>query len=306
MLILAPLYKTLGEKISRITNLPFENIVVKKFPDGETYIRMDYDVNGEEIFLLHPMFPNQNERLTEFLLMVDTLKDLNADKIVGVVPYLPYARQDKRFQPGEALSIKTLAKLFKSVGLDELITVDTHFHRKPEEFDYHGISCTNLSAGPSLLQYVKENITQDFIVIGPDLGSSKMIEFVTGKKVVFEKKKICSVCNQIMMKCKCKEEDKKIKYEVIELKSDYQNFTQKNVVVLDDIISSGSTMINAVNKLRKENVKLIVVAATHGLFLGNSLKILRKKADFVVVTDSINTPVSKVSLAPLIAKVIKR
>lgn len=295
--------KALAEKISSLSNVPLAKTSLKKFPDGENYIRIDSDLLGHDVLLLASMFPDQNNSLMEFLFLADACRDCGAKKITAIIPYFAYGRQDKTFQKGEALSLKTLAGLFKAVGIRKIITIESHFHRKPENFDFFGISCTNISAGKALLEDIGEKIGKEYLVIGPDITSGETVEFATGKKIAFEKTKVCPSCKKPAIECTCAGISKK--YEIKELKSDI-DFRGKNVVILDDMIASGSTMTKAAEKVRAGGAKKVVCAATHGLFIGNSLKTLQEKSDYLIVTDTIETSVSAVSVANLIAEAIKK
>jgi len=295
--------QSLGEKIAIGLGLTFENVSTRKFPDGETYIRIDTDVKGRDVVIVQTMFPDQNDALMEFLLIADTLKDLEVNSIIGVVPYLAYSRQDRKFQPGESLSMKTIAELMKAVGVDKLITVDTHYqHVKPGKFNLFGIPCINVSAGKILLDHTKERVDPDFMTIGPDFGASELIKYATGEEMVLTKEKRCPVCGLPATQCKCK--IKKKKYEITEVESKY-NFSGRNVVILDDIIASGGTMIKAVKKIKSEGAKKVAAAATHGLFMKDSLIQLKELTDYLVVTDTVFTPVSNVSVAPLIVEALR-
>ncbi len=293
--------KNLAEKISSQTKIPIAKVLLKKFPDGESYVLIDEDVENQDVFIVQTMYPNQNDSLIETMLLANTLVDLGAKKIIGIIPYLAYSRQHKTYQKGEAYSLKNIIDSLRNSGINKIITVDTHFHRKPEKFDLLGIEFINLSAGKILLDNIRENATSDFTVIGPDFGSSEIIEFATGKSVVMKKEEICPVCRKPKTECRC--EDKERKYEVskFEVGMDLKN---KNVVILDDMITSGTTMIKAVEKVRNDGASKVIAAATHGLFLKDSMKILQEKTNYLVVTDSIETPVSKVSVASLISKML--
>jgi len=294
----------LGEKIAIDLGIKFENVSTRVFPDGETYVRINTDVKGRDVVIVQTMFPDQNDSLMEFLLIADAAKEMGAKNIIGVVPYLAYSRQDRKFQPGEALSIKTVANLMKAVGVNKLITVDTHYqHVKPGEFDLFGIPCINVSAGRLLLDHLKEKVDKDLMTIGPDLGSSEMIKYATGEEKILKKVKKCPICGKPAEQCQCRV--KKKKYEITEVVSEI-DFTGKNVVILDDIIASGSTMINAVKKAKSEGANKVAAAATHGLFMKDSLIKLKELTDYLVVTDSIFTPVSNVSVAPLIIEELKK
>ncbi|MFQ6125902.1 MAG: ribose-phosphate diphosphokinase [Candidatus Heimdallarchaeota archaeon] len=293
----------LGEKIAYKLGVHVKTVSTRIFPDGEYYIRISNHLKGKEVFIIQSMFPEPNNSLMEFLLIADTVKDMGASKITGIIPYSAYARQDKRFQPGEALSIKTVINLMKSVGVEYLITVDTHYrHVGIGEFDLFGIPCYNLSACRILLKHIGKKVGKEFLTIGPDFGSSAMVEWATGEVKVLQKEKRCPHCGLPVTQCKC--EDKHKEYVITDLRSEI-DFSGKNVVILDDIIASGGTMIKAVEKVRAEGARKVIAAATHGLFLKDSLRILQEKADYLVVTDSISTTVSNVSVAPLIVEVMK-
>ncbi len=293
--------KNLAEKISSQTKIPIVKVLLKKFPDGESYVLIDEDVNQQDVVIVQSMYPNQNDSLIEVMLLANTLVDLGARKITAIIPYLAYSRQHKTYQKGEAYSLKNIINSLKNSGMSKIITVDTHFHRKPEKFDIFGIEFINLSAGKLLLDNIRENINSDFIVIGPDFGSSEIIEFATGKSVVMKKEEICPACRKQKTECKCEDSERRYEVSNFEIGMDLKN---KNVVILDDMITSGTTMINAVEKVRNEGASRVIAAATHGLFLKDSLKILQEKADYLIVTDSIETPVSKVSIAPLIGEAL--
>ena len=291
----------LGEDIASYLGINFENVSSRIFPDGETYIRISNDLQGKEVFIVQTMFPDPNNSLTEFLLIADTAKDLGAKKITGIIPYMAYARQDRIFQTGEALSMKTVTTLLKSVGVDYLITVDTHYQHVPHgKFNLFGLDAINISAGRLLIAHIKDKINKDLITIGPDFGSSEMVKYATGEEKVFKKEKICPICGLPATQCKCDTKDKE--YIISDVAGDF-DFKNKNVVILDDIIASGGTMIQTVKKVKSEGARNIIIAATHGLFLKDSLNTLRALTDYLVVTDSISTPVSNVSVAPLIGAI---
>jgi len=293
----------LGESLAINLDIPFENVSTRIFPDGETYVRIISEVQGKNVFIVQTMFPDPNHSLMEFLMIADTVTDLGAKKITGIIPYIAYARQDQRFQPGEAFSIKMVANLIKSVGVDRLITIDTHYkHVAPGEFDLFGLSAFNLSAGRLLLENISQNVDGGLVTIGPDFGSSQLIKYATGEEKVLKKEKICPICGLPATQCKCDTENKV--YEITEMVGEF-DFNEQNVVILDDIIASGGTMIQAIKKVKAEGARTVSAAATHGLFLKGSLENLKGLVDYLVVTDSIITPVSNVSVSSLIANMMQ-
>ncbi|MFZ3077678.1 MAG: ribose-phosphate diphosphokinase [Candidatus Aenigmatarchaeota archaeon] len=289
----------LAKSISDITGFGFAQVSARKFPDGESYVRIDSKLSADAI-IVQSAFPSQNDSLIELALLADAAKDAGAKTLKAVMPYFPYSRQDKKFQCGEALSIRAVASILKCAGIGEIITIDAHFHRKPERFDFYGISATNVSAGRILLDFARKTIP-DFSVIVPDFGSSDIIEFAGGGKTL-KKEKICPGCGSNSLLCKCGGSEKTYEAKI----SGDTDFAGKNVVILDDMIASGTTMIKAIEKLRGSGAAKVGAVASHGLFLKDSLKTLQEKTDLLAVTDSIRTPVSKVSVAGIVAEALAK
>jgi ribose-phosphate pyrophosphokinase len=145
-------------------------LVVKQFPDGEDYVRIPVDFKGKDVVILHRCYPEQDKSLIQLFLMLKTLKDGGAARITAVVPYLPYARQNKLFLKGEALSSKIICGLMKESGCDELVTFDCHFLKKEGEFTYGGLRIRNISLSHALLSYFKGKLRSPKI-ISPDEGA---------------------------------------------------------------------------------------------------------------------------------------
>lgn len=294
-------YLELAARVSKLTNFELIKKVTRIFPDKEVYIRLKkYDFDQEKVFIIHSLYPNQNENLVRLLLTIDLVKDYNGLPYL-VLPYLAYARQDKRFQAGEAHSLKTVAKLFKTLEVEFLLTLDVHFHRKPETFDFFGIPAKNITAVSLLIEHAKKLLGKEFLIVGPDPGSEDILSCLKQKTIFLEKEKYCPRCKEPATECKCKT---KVKEYEIRTKAP-AGLKNKNILVIDDMITTGGTMIQAV-KVLKPLANKIAVGCTHGLFLGNSLSELKKLADYVFATDTIASEVSKISVAELIAKEIRK
>ncbi len=265
---------------------------IKRFPDGEKYLRVLDDVKGEDVIVVQSINRTPDEFLVEYLLLVDTLKDLGAAKIVSFIPYFAYARQDERFNPGEALSFKTVSKLIESVGTDEIYTIDMHQHRVLKSSDVFKIPSRNLSAMPLLADYVeKTGSMQKPLVIGPDAEAEQWAKLAAERLKsdydVFEKKRLGS--------------------ENVQISPRKANAQGRNVLIVDDIISTGGTIVEAVKILFSQGAQKIEVACTHPLLMGGALaKIYEAGAANVVGTDTVPSPVSYVSVAPLIAEQIRK
>jgi len=265
------------------------NIESKKFPDGEKYIRILEKIKGN-VALFHRLYPNQDEALIEAFLILSTLKKSDGE-ITLVAPYVPYARQDKIFLEGEALSSEIICNLLSSGGVKKLITLDCHFLKKEGEFQYNGLTIQNISMADALIEHAKKKFdAQKLEVISPDIGASYMTEAHGGKSM----KKV---------RGGYKEGDEA--YRTIEKVESNYDFEDADVLILDDMISTGGTMIRAVENVKKGGAKRVFCAATHGFFLKGSLEKLRNVSDGVFVTNTIPSDVSEVNFMDTIQKYLK-
>jgi ribose-phosphate pyrophosphokinase len=289
----------ISKRVSLTKNIPIINKVVRRFRDSELYVRLEdtSEIKGKHVYIIHTFFPSPNDSLIELLLTIDAVKDYAPTKVSLIIPYFVYARQDKRFQDGEAVSLKTLISIFKHLGINDIMAVDTHFCRKPGVFNFYGIKIKNVTAVPLLIDHIMAELgLNEFVLVGPDAGSRIFLSSVSFQKMFLKKEKICPHCGSAARACKCtgKKKEYKIRINVKDLKN-------KNVIILDDIISSGGTILAAIEAIRPMT-KTIAVGCTHGLFLGKSLKKLKSLCDLVVSTDTIKSPASAVSVAPVIAE----
>ena len=265
---------------------------VRRFPDGEKYLRILNEVKNEHVIVIQSMHHTPDDFLFEYLLLVDALKDLGAKRVTSFVPYFAYARQDERFKPGEALSFKTVSKLIQSVGTDEIFTIDMHQHRVVKSSEVFGIPSHNLSAMQLLADYVgKEGKLTNPLVIGPDMEAEQWAKLAADslntEYDVFEKKRFG---------------DSKV--EVRPRKSSAKD---RVVLIVDDIISTGGTIIEASKILFSQGARRIEVACTHPILASDALsRILATGVASVVGTDTVPCPISYVSVAPLIADNVKK
>lgn len=260
----------------------------RRFPDNEFYFRVETDLKGKEAVIVQTGYPDPNSSVVELLIIADACRHYEAEKVIAVIPYVPYARQDKRFEKGEAFSLETIGKLMKNVGIDKIITVDTHFKREYGEYDFFGIKAVNISAGVPLVKFIKKEFDlKELQIISPDLGASEMIDNAA-KKTKSKKAKLKKV--------------RKGDYDV-EMTGKLE-VEGKNVLVLDDIISTGGTMEKALNRAKDAGAKKVFAAATHGLFVSDAMSRLKKASSYVVTTDSIENDTAEVSLADEIVKVL--
>ena len=282
----------LALKVARELNISICRLQVKKFPDGEKYVRILDDVKGNDAVVIQSMYRLPDEHLFEYFLLVKALKDLGAKKVVGVIPYFAYARQDKRFNPGEAISFQTVNRLIENVGTDELFTVDTHLHRVDDISKVFRIPAHNLSVVPLLTQYVKQNyVLNRPLVIAPDEEAEQWAKI-----------------SSEILNCEYDALEKiRLGPDKVEIKTRLLSVRDRDIIVVDDIISTGGTMVETVKILRHYGANRVVVMCAHPLLIGDSYaKILDAGAEALIGSDTVPSPVSFVSAAPVIAEALKK
>jgi len=281
----------LAIELSQLMGLELVSVEIKKFPDGETYVRILGEVSGRDVVYINSLQRSPNESLIETLLTLDALRDLGAARLIAVIPYMSYARQDSRFNPGEAISVQTIAKLFKSMRLDHLVTVDMHLHRITDPSSLFGANFHNITGVRELAKYIKRNYSvENTVVIGPDEEAEQwakiMAEDLGGLEYGVLKKT-------------------RLTAEKVAVVAEGLNVQGKNVIIVDDIISTGGTIVEAVNTLRNLGAREIYVTTVHPLLIGNAYaKLLRLNLRDLVGTNSVLSPISKVSIAPAIGEKI--
>ncbi|MCK4319685.1 ribose-phosphate diphosphokinase [Candidatus Micrarchaeota archaeon] len=264
------------------------NLEIKQFPDGDTYTRIPQieECKGEDVILLHRLYPEQNTKLMELIFLLEALK--KAKSIVLIAPYLPYSRQDKLFKQGEVKSAEIICSLLREKGIEKLITFDCHFLKKEGEFEYGGLKIKNISLNKEMAEHAKEYLGEEFEVISPDQGASYLVEEFGGES---------------MKKVRGEYNEGGEAYRTIEKMEFSGDVKGKNILIMDDMISTGSTMFKAIENLQKAGAKKILCASTHGFFLKDSLKKLKETGVFV--SDTIPSEVSEVSIKKIIEKIIK-
>jgi ribose-phosphate pyrophosphokinase len=280
-----PASASLAKKVSEILKFRFLEVENKVFPDGESYVRLKGEVKGEDVAIIQSTGPPQNKNLVELLLMIDASSRCEASNIIAVVPYLAYARQDKVFLTGEPVSVEVLLEIFRNLGVRRLITVNVH---SPEVLVKAKLESINLSASKILAQYFLGKGLKGAMVFAPDVKASSMAEEaskILGGGYGFFEKQRDRITGEITMRL--------ARGEV----------KGKKALIIDDIISSGGTTARAARLLKKEGAVQVFSACVHALLAGDAYnKIIEAGAEEVVSTDTIQSPVSKVSVAPLIAE----
>jgi ribose-phosphate pyrophosphokinase len=248
---LAP--KSLAIQFSKELNGEIANYEVRNFPDGETYLRVLSDCLNRDIIILANLH-QPNSKFLPLIFLCEVLKEMGCNKITLIVPYLPYMRQDIQFHDGEAVTSRFFAKLL-SQYIDHLITIDPHLHRYHSLSQIYTCETTVLQANPVIADWIKLNIKKPFIV-GPDSESEQWAANVANMVG----------CPYLILK-KQRFGDSDVKVSASSAK-DYQNLTP---VLIDDIISTGRTMIETANWLAQEGLCPPICIGVHALFSGDAL-----------------------------------
>ncbi|MBP1911199.1 ribose-phosphate diphosphokinase [Thermococcus stetteri] len=252
---------------------------IKRFPDGEKYVRVMG--NGEEATVVSSTFYPQDEKIVELLLLGDALREKGFGKLKLVVPYFAYSRQDRVTKEGEPISVRAVMRAL-GIYYDELYVFDIH---NPETLRFFPGKAVNVSPARVIGEYFRDRL-EDGLVLAPDKGAlerARAIAEVLGLEYShFEKRRISPT--------------------EVEMHPVDVDVNGKNVLIVDDIISTGGTMVRAAELLRKLGAKKIYVSATHGVFAEGAIERVSGAVDELAVTNTIPTPVSRISIVPELVK----
>ncbi|MEM3090538.1 MAG: ribose-phosphate diphosphokinase [Candidatus Bathyarchaeia archaeon] len=283
-----PASKELGEKIANVLGIEPTPVFFKAFPDGESYVRLEGAIEGETAVIVQTTSPPQDSRLIQLALIADAAKRNNARRVVAVVPYLAYARQDKVFLKGEAVSIEAIAKILKAAGIDMLLTVNVHQKNVLDKFPFKAKS---ISAIPLLAEHFRQRDLKEAFALAPDKGAIEIAEEaskVLGGDFGYLEKQRDRYTGRVTVEKK--------EFAV----------KGKTAIIFDDIISTGGTIVAAANILKELGAAKVYAACVHPLLVGDAEKRIREAGvEEIIGTDSVPSPVSKVSLASLLAQTLR-
>ena len=279
--------KELGKKLG--------GMMVDRFSEGEIRIKIDDNVRGKDVFLIQPTCPPVNESIMELLVMLDAFKRASAGRITAVIPYYGYARQDRKDQPRVPISAKLVANLVTVAGADRILTMDLHAGQIQGFFD---IPMDHLYAVNVFVDYLQKMKLKDLVVVSPDVG---------GIKTARAYAKRLGAALAIVDKRRVSPE----KAEVMNILGEVEG---RDVVLVDDLIATGGSLLEAAQALKKAGVKKIYAAVVHGVLSDDAVKKIEKSImEELIITDTIplseekkSSKITVLSVAPLLAEAIKR
>ncbi|MDX1386549.1 MAG: ribose-phosphate pyrophosphokinase [bacterium] len=260
-------------------------LLTHSFPDGETYLRVPSECRNRKVVLLANL-SHPNEKILPLLLLGETLRDLGAKEVLLVCPYLPYMRQDKRFQPGEGVTSRYFAKLL-SRYFDALWTVNPHLHRFSSLKEIYSVSSQVVDAGPQLGRWIRSSVKKPFLV-GPDRESQQWVQ---------------SIAESIDVPYRVGEKLRRGDREVSVSLPDLTSLADHTPVLVDDIISTGQTLVRAMEELGKQGLPEPVCVVIHALFAEGAEEALQQAGvQELVTTNTIPHPSNRIDLSEVLAQ----
>ncbi|MBD1152495.1 ribose-phosphate pyrophosphokinase [Pelagibacterales bacterium SAG-MED22] len=289
--------KPLSKDIAKFLKSKLVNSSIKNFADGEIYVELNENIRGNSIFIIQSISSPANDNLMELLLCIDALKRSSAKNITAVIPYFGYARQDRKVVPRTSISAKLVSNLITKAGADRVVTVDLHAGQIQGFFD---IPVDNLFSTPIFARHVKKNIkSKNIVCIAPDVGGTERARALG---------KILNVGLAIVDKRRPKPGQSQVMNVIGEVKD-------KTCVIVDDIIDSGGTIVNAAKALKDRGAKEVYVYITHGVLTGEAVKKIKNSViKKLVITDTIDNRdktksaknIEVLSISALMGEAIKR
>ena len=289
--------KNLSHKISKYLKNKLVNSSIRKFSDGEIYIEINENIRGNSIFIIQSVSSPANDNLMELLLCIDALKRSSAKNITAVIPYFGYARQDRKVVPRTSISAKLVSNLITNSGADRVVTLDLHSGQIQGFFD---IPVDNLFATPIFARHIKRKIkTKNMICVAPDVGGTARARALG---------KMLNVGLAIVDKRR-PAPGKSVVMNVI------GNVKDKTCIIVDDIIDSGGTIVNAAKILKQRGARDVHVYVSHGVLSGDAVQKIRKsQIKNLVITDTIDNSqkvkkaknIEILTISNLVGEAIKR
>ena len=284
----------LARAICKSINIELGKCSIQPFPDGETFIKIEENVRGEDVFVVQPTSPPTNHNLMELFIMIDALRRASAMRITAVLPFYGYARQDRKDQPRVPITAKLIANLLVAAGVNRILTMDLHAQQIQGFFD---IPVDHLYAAPVMYEYLRKKNLADLVVVSPDVGGLKMAHaysqvLESGLAIVAKRRKNATEVESMAV--------------IGEIRG-------KNILLVDDLTETAGTLTSAAALLKKKGARKILACVSHAILNDVGIERLRKSAiDELITTDTVQRPaidgvkITTLSVAGLLGEAIKR
>jgi len=286
--------RPLATAISAYIGIELGQSTIKPFPDGETFVKIEENVRGEDVFVVQSSSPPTNHHLMEMFIMIDALRRASAARITAVLPFYGYARQDRKDQPRVPITAKLVANLLVAAGANRILTVDLHAQQIQGFFD---IPVDHLYAAPVVYEYLKQKQLRDLVVVSPDVGGLKMAyaysQVLGGGLAIVAKRRKSAM--------------------EVESMAVIGEIRRKDALLVDDLTETAGTLTEAAALVKRKGARRILACVSHAILSGVGIERLRKSAiDELVTTDTVFRPairgvkITTLSVAGLLGEAIKR
>jgi ribose-phosphate pyrophosphokinase len=287
-------HRQLAQQICEYMRVPLGDATVTSFPDGETYVKINENIRGRDVFIVQPTCPPTNQNIMELLIMVDAARRASAARITAVLPFFGYARQDRKDQPRVPITAKLVANLLTAAGVNRVLTVDLHAQQVAGFFD---IPVDHLYAAPVLIRYMRSKNFQDLVVVSPDVGGLKMASAYSqalkaGLAIVAKRRKSPT------------------EIEALNVIGDVEG---KQVIIVDDLTETAGTLTSAAKILKERGATHIMAGVSHAVLSDLAVERLQgSELSELVTTNSVPVrqvdgfPITTLCIAELLGEGIQR
>jgi ribose-phosphate pyrophosphokinase len=287
-------HRSLAQRICDFIGVPLGDATVTSFPDGETYVKINENIRGRDVFIVQPTCPPTNQNLMELLIMVDAARRASAARITAVIPFFGYARQDRKDQPRVPITAKLVANLLTAAGVSRVLTMDLHAQQVAGFFD---IPVDHLFAAPVIIRHIREKKFENLTVVSPDVGGLKMASayaeaLKAGLAIVGKRRKSAT------------------ETETLNVIGDVED---RHVILVDDLTETAGTLTNAARVLRERGATGIIAAVSHAVLSDLAIERLNNSelgelitTNSVPVRDGEGFLITPLCIAELLGEGIKR
>jgi len=284
----------LAQAICKYIGIELGKCKISPFPDGETFVKVEENVRGEDVFIVQSTCPPTNHNLMEMFIMIDAVRRASAARITAVLPFYGYARQDRKDQPRVPITAKLVANLLVAAGANRILTIDLHAQQIQGFFD---IPVDHLYAAPVMYEYLRKKRLADLVVVSPDVGGLKMAHAYSqtleaGLAIVAKRRKSATEVESMAV--------------IGDIKG-------KNILLVDDLTETAGTLTSAAALLKKKGARQILGCVSHAILNDVGITRLRKSViDELITTDTVQRPaidgvkIVTLSVAGLLGEAIKR